>query len=112
MLNYLIFLSIVTFCLYVVLNKLAHKFNFLDYPNQRKTHSQPTPYIGGIVISFIYIIIILLDISKFELFNLILIFSAVISIVGLIDDIFDINPFKNNITINSYLFFLFQKVFI
>ena len=109
MLNYLIFLSIVTFCLYVVLNKLAHTFNFLDYPNQRKIHSQPTPYVGGLVISFIYIIIILLDISKFELFNLILIFSAVISIVGLIDDKFDINPFLKIILQSVPIYFLISK---
>src|SRR5699024_7707597 len=37
-----------TFLLTFVVRKLAFKFNFVDFPNQRKIHKKVTPRIGGI----------------------------------------------------------------
>ena len=40
------------FLILILLDKIAKKFNFLDYPSERKKHSKPTPYVGGLALGF------------------------------------------------------------
>ena len=112
MLYYLILLSIVTFCLYFVLNKLAHTFNFLDYPNQRKMHKDSTPVVGGLGI-FITICIL----GVYLMYNgwfvgslsiqdivSILVSTFILIAIGLMDDSFGLSPF------NKFLFQLIAAI--
>ena len=39
--------------LILILNKLCIKFNLVDFPNKRKSHSTPMPISGGLTISII-----------------------------------------------------------
>ena len=83
--------SVVSFILFFFCGKVSYKINLVDLPNKRKIHSKPIAYTGGIIIS----IILLLGIQLFDFLdkNLNLIFSIgfLISIVGLIDDKYNLN---------------------
>ena len=93
MLINLFILSIIQFLFLFVLNKLAYKVNFLDYPNKRKVHEKPTPYIGGLALSLSFCIVVYISKIEYQSLNLILLFATIISVVGFVDDKFDINPF-------------------
>ena len=71
--------------------KISYKLKLVDFPNKRKIHSKPTAFTGGIAIS----IILLFTIQAVDVFDrslaLILSFSFLISLVGLIDDKFHLN---------------------
>ena len=87
------FISISTFILFLILNKIAIKFELLDYPNKRKIHAKPTPYIGGINLGFIFFLIIfLIGDLNYEL-KVILSFSFILSLISLVDDVYDINAY-------------------
>ena len=69
----------------------AKKFDLLDYPTKRKRHKFPTPYVGGLVIGIGCLII-------FKFFNLndpqlqtLLLCSFLMSLIGLMDDKFELN---------------------
>ena len=92
MLINLIFLSILQFFILFVLSKFAYKVNLLDYPSKRKIHSKPTPYIGGLALGLCYCLIIYIAKIEYSLINLILLYSLIVSLVGFVDDKFDISP--------------------
>ena len=77
----LIFLTILfTPVLILILNKLCRKFNFLDFPNGRKSHSTPMPISGGLTISIILMLnllyyLIILNNQIFDFYINIYIFS-------------------------------------
>lgn len=81
-----------TFLLTFVIRKLAFKFNFVDFPNQRKIHKQVTPRIGGLGI-FIGAALGLLYLQP-EHIHLtgISLGALVIVITGMLDDRFEIRP--------------------
>ena len=92
--NTLFTYSIISFVLFFLCAKISYKLNFVDLPNKRKIHSKATAYTGGIVIS----VILLIALQLFDLFfyldknlNLILSMAFLISLVGLIDDKFNLN---------------------
>jgi UDP-GlcNAc:undecaprenyl-phosphate GlcNAc-1-phosphate transferase len=66
--------------------KVAKKFNIVDKPdNKLKIHEKTTPYLGGLAIFFSF--------SFFVLDNIyLIIFSFIISLLGLIDDLKNISP--------------------
>ncbi len=72
-------------------SKISYKLNLVDKPNKRKIHSKATAYTGGIAISIIFLVAIIL----FDTFNknlsLILSIGFLISIVGLVDDKYNLN---------------------
>jgi UDP-GlcNAc:undecaprenyl-phosphate GlcNAc-1-phosphate transferase len=76
--------------IYFQSEKLAHKFNLYDFPDQEtKTHKRPTPLIGGlglIIISFGYIFfdIYIYGLDR-EIIAILLIISS-LSILGILDD--------------------------
>ena len=46
------------FFLSLILNKFSIKFDFLDYPDRRKVHSTPTPYIGGLIVAISLVLVV------------------------------------------------------
>ena len=70
---------------------LSYKFNLVDIPSKRKIHTKPTAFTGGIIISIGYLIALqIFDFASNSL-NLILSIGFLISIVGLIDDKYNLN---------------------
>lgn len=80
----------IAFPILFYLEKISHKLNLLDTPNKRKIHLEKTSFIGGFAIA-----IILLSFVKMNNFNYLidslLIFTFVVSIIGLIDDKYHLN---------------------
>ena len=94
MTNMMVIYSIISFLLFLICAKISYNLNFLDIPNKRKIHSRATAYTGGIIISIIYLI----SLQLFDLFfflnknlNLIISIGFLISLVGLIDDKYNLN---------------------
>ena len=87
----LIFYSILSFFVFLIFGKISYKLNLLDIPKKRKVHLKPTAFTGGILISSILIIgILLFDFSSKNL-NSILSIAFLISVVGLLDDYYSFN---------------------
>ncbi len=86
-----IFYFLFNFIAFFIFAKLSYKFKLVDVPSERKIHSKPTAFTGGITIS----IILLFTLQAIDFFDkslgLILSFSFLICIVGLIDDKFHLN---------------------
>lgn len=89
---YILSLSLsLSFCLTPLFRWVALRFEILDKPNARKMHDEATPLLGGAVIFFSFIIAIYIN-GIFSLkLGAILIASAILFIVGLIDDIKDVS---------------------
>ncbi len=99
--------GLMSFMLIPVMISVGKKYGFLDYPHDRKSHPQPTPYLGGcaIFISFFAVFCaadyffpafpkIFTDVSFVNLHKMEGIFAGALLIfgVGLIDDRFDLAP--------------------
>ena len=88
--SYLIYF-LFNFTVFFMCAKISYKLKLVDIPNERKIHSEPTAFTGGIAI----IIILLFALKAIDVFDknlgLIISFSFLISIVGLIDDKFHLN---------------------
>ena len=86
-LNYVL----LSFFLLFLVSKISYKLDFVDIPNKRKIHLKPTAYTGGIAISFA----LLFSIKSLDFFDqvlsLILSISFLISLVGFVDDKFNLN---------------------
>lgn len=91
MISYTIIYSIISFLILIFFSKISYKLNLVDVPDERKKHSKPVAYTGGLAIGLIYVISILLfDIDNGKI-NTILIASFLIAIIGLIDDKYQLN---------------------
>jgi len=97
------------FIVLIILNKLAYKFNFLDYPNSRKSHSVPTPYVGGFALAIGYTFVVYISNIPFSDLNNIFVFSLIIAIVGLIDDKFTISPISKLLLQSIPVYLLISK---
>lgn len=96
MISTIIIYSLISFALFFLCSKISYKLNFVDLPNKRKIHSKATAFTGGIIISLILLISLKLFETYFYFYlnrNLNLIFSIafLISLVGLVDDKFNLN---------------------
>ena len=77
--------------IFYIFAQLSYKYALVDLPNQRKLHSNPTAYTGGVILSLIFVISIpLLDFSN-NIFSFILSLGFLVSLIGFIDDKFDLN---------------------
>ena len=71
--------------------KISYSLNLVDVPNKRKVHSTATAYTGGIAISLILLSAIILFDTFDKSLSLILSTAFLISIVGFIDDKYNLN---------------------
>lgn len=85
--------SVIFFIIIFTLSKYSKNFHLIDFPNKRKIHSKPTSIAGGLSIFLtIFTITAFLSLS---LDVMVIIYScSLVLIVGLYDDIFDLNPKK------------------
>ena len=82
---------LLSFILFYQFSKLSYKYLLVDLPNQRKLHSNPTAYTGGVILSLIYLVSIpLFDISN-STFAFIISSGFLVSLIGFIDDKYDLN---------------------
>ena len=89
--NEIILYCLIVFLLLFLNAKISYKLNLIDLPNKRKIHSTGTVFTGGITLSIALIFsIFITDISSHNL-NLIFSIGFLISMVGFIDDKFDLN---------------------
>ena len=92
----IVIFTLLSYFLLFICTKISYKFNLVDHPNNRKIHLNPTAYTGGITLSIIYLLaIFLFNINDIQL-QFILFIGFLISIVGLIDDKYNLN-FKNKL---------------
>jgi UDP-GlcNAc:undecaprenyl-phosphate GlcNAc-1-phosphate transferase len=77
-----------------VIIKFAKKIGAIDKPNDRKVHNREVTRIGGlgIYIAFIAAFIYIYSVSQISLY--ILVGATIIVITGLLDDLFDLAPWK------------------
>ncbi|MEF3280365.1 MAG: undecaprenyl/decaprenyl-phosphate alpha-N-acetylglucosaminyl 1-phosphate transferase [Elusimicrobiota bacterium] len=80
--------------LYPLLEKIALRFNILDFPNERKIHKIPVPRIGGLGIYLAFIFTLLRNFQFSREIVGILIGSSIIFFLGFFDDIKSISAFK------------------
>ena len=83
---------ILSFALVPLVKKIALKVDALDYPNNRKVHTMPTPRLGGIgiVVSFYVGIFIVFGFTQTAVS---IIFPSIfVVLAGILDDIFTISP--------------------
>ena len=89
--NELIIYTLLSFLLLFLFAKVSYKLNLVDLPSKRKIHTKVTVYTGGIAISIVLVLsILLLEISDNNLNNILSI-AFLISIIGLIDDKYNLN---------------------
>lgn len=89
--NEIILYSLITILLFYINAKISYKLNLIDLPNKRKIHTKGTIFTGGIALSIALIFsIFLTDILSHNL-KLILSIGFLISIIGFIDDKFNLN---------------------
>ena len=87
----LLIISFFTIISCFLLISFAKKFRLLDYPTKRKRHKFPTPYIGGLVIGIGCLIILKFFHLKDPQLQTLLLCAFLVSIIGLIDDKFELN---------------------
>ena len=110
--TYIIFFLITTILQILLFNnatKIANYIKLVDNPdNLRKFHKSPVPLIGGLILSFTLflnlIFLKILDISFTD--NIFIYFIPLITIVGLIDDKYDLSA-NIKFLILILLFFIF-----
>ena len=100
---------ILIFALLLFFGKISYKLNLLDIPNKRKTHSKPTAYTGGLAISICYIFALQIFNIVEKNLNLILSISCLITIVGFVDDKFNLNTGGKLLQIIKFLFNRIRK---
>lgn len=93
---YTLFLLTVSFLITLILIPIfiwgSRKFGFVDYPNFRKVHVKPIPYLGGVAILISMVIGIMIARPIEAEYKSIIIGGIIIVIVGIIDDKYDLRP--------------------
>ena len=92
MISNLIIITPIFFFLYYFFFKLSFYVNLLDYPTERKKHVGKTPLIGGLIIFFT--LFLLNFYIPIEIYNNFLLYSFLILLIGLLDDVFNLNPYS------------------
>jgi len=81
----------ISFLILFSVAKISFKLNLVDFPSQRKLHTIPVAFTGGLAISITYLIAIkLFDVSINNL-NLISSISLLMALIGFIDDKYTLN---------------------
>ena len=84
--------AILAWLLVPVAERIAWRIGAIDYPNERSLHTKPTPKLGGLAI-FVGIVVAAVLFLPWALQTQALLAGAVvITIVGVLDDVFELNP--------------------
>ena len=81
----------IIFLIIFFFSKISYVLNLVDIPNERKRHSKPTAYTGGLAISLCYICSIHLFEVYINTLNVIASIGFLLAVVGFIDDKYDLN---------------------
>ena len=73
-------------------DRLARRVGAIDFPNERSLHEAPTPKLGGLAILAAVLVTGLIWLPWDGETRAILIGAVLIGVVGLLDDIYDLNP--------------------
>lgn len=112
MLKSILLYSIISFFILIIFSKISYIFNLVDKPNKRKKHLKPTAFTGGLILSFIYIASIFIFEINSEKLNLTLSFAFLITIVGFIDDKYNLNFYtKLSLQIIPIIYLIFLENF-
>lgn len=77
---------VVSYGLTPFIRQLAFKFNMLDHPEKKKSHSHPVPLLGGVAIYSAFLLSIVFSIDINEILLGIFIGATILLLLGLIDD--------------------------
>lgn len=91
MANYILYI-LISFIILFTISKVSYYLSLVDIPDERKIHKKPVAYTGGFALSLIYLISLQLFQSISPELNIIISISFLISIVGFIDDKYNLNP--------------------
>jgi UDP-GlcNAc:undecaprenyl-phosphate/decaprenyl-phosphate GlcNAc-1-phosphate transferase len=72
--------------------KIAWRIGAVDHPNERSLHTDPTPKLGGLAIFVAVVVATVLFLPWAQQTQALLVGAVVIVIVGVVDDVFDLNP--------------------
>lgn len=89
--NNLLVYFILSVLLMYIGTKISLKLNLLDIPIKRKIHKQPTPYTGGLILSFTYLFALKIFNVEQSHLNIILSSGLLMAIVGFLDDRYKLN---------------------
>ncbi len=113
MLFSIIVYSLLSFIIFFIIINFSYRLNLIDIPSQRKIHLRPTVYTGGIALIIIYLISFHITNFNHNYFYTIIILGLVISIVGFIDDKYNLNfKLKILLQIIPILYLIFFEKFI
>ena len=88
-----IFSFLVTWYFIPIFSKVAFKFNILDVPDGKlKQHKKATPYLGGVVVWFGFLVAATLVLPFGNQFFLYILASTILLFVGLLDDLVCLSP--------------------
>ena len=93
---------IIFFLLLFFFIKIANIINLIDYPDKRKKHEIKTPLVGGLSI-FITLFILFIISDNLEFFNIIILSTFLILLIGFFDDKYQLS---------AYLRLIFQLIII
>ena len=112
MLNFFISISsLLTFgVVYLYKDTIAKKFRLVDIPNKiLKLHKNKTPIIGGLILLFHSISILIFIFFNQKNYIEFFVLTILISILGLLDDIYKISPNKKILILTLFLSLFFIK---
>ena len=83
--------SFVSFVLFFTSTKISYQYKLVDLPDKRKLHTKATAFTGGIILSLIFAVSIFLFKFSDDVFSFIISLGFLVSLIGFIDDKFDLN---------------------
>jgi len=107
--KYIFFILIYQIFITISLIKISKTKGLIDIPNNRKIHTSPIPYTGGLTLSLTYIFIIYLTEIEYVFLNLILAYAFIISLTGFIDDRYNVRPGTKLLLQSVPIFFLIDQ---
>ncbi len=84
--------AVLAWLLVPVAERVAWRIGAIDYPNERSLHTEPTPKLGGLAIFVAIAVATILFLPWAEQTQALLAGAVVITVVGVVDDIYELNP--------------------
>jgi UDP-GlcNAc:undecaprenyl-phosphate GlcNAc-1-phosphate transferase len=84
--------AVIAWLLVPVAERIAWRIGAVDYPNERSLHIEPTPKLGGLAIFVAIAVATILFLPWAEQTQALLAGAVVITVVGVVDDIYELNP--------------------